>query len=337
MGRTWPDYVIALLGSIVGAYLIGWLVVRWALEYQPGNLLLALLGPILLIPLGSAGGTTLALAIFGRHSPVLTGILTLPVTIAVGTGVVVLSRFIDTMDYGWLIIIPPLVAPVGARFIVLGRKSRPREPQPWIRIRDWPIRRILKYAIPILLATLGAVFLVNWFDGRNTDVVEPTALGPRACECELLTEYVESLAILPQGDSLRASNFRVTELSEGFVVVASQYVGDAVNPNYYWTLFSDAGFNGVQILDEPEHWSATFFDRGTRGESPWVVDVALLDSQVDVTIRIKADASEWGITSIDQLWQLYTSNREKALEVQRERQATAIDILEPVERAIQEG
>jgi hypothetical protein len=335
MRRTWPDYVIALLGSIVGAYLIGWLVVRWALEYQPGNLLLAVLGPILLIPLGSAGGTTLSLALFRRHSPVLTGILTLPVTIAVGIVVVVLSRFIDTMDYGWLIIIPPLIAPLGARFIVLGRKPNPREPQPWLRLRDWPIRRVLGYAIPILLVTLAALLFVNWLDGRDTDVAELAAPGPRACECELLTEWVESLAILPEGDSFRASNFRVTELLEGFVVVASQYVGDDVNADYYRTVFSEAGFTGVQILDQPELWSATFFDRDTRSESPWIVDVALLDSHVDITIRVKADGSEWGITSTDQLWELYTSNREKALEVQRERQARAIDILEPVERAIQ--
>jgi hypothetical protein len=322
------------MGSLAGAYVIGWLLVRWALEFQPGNILVAVLGPIVLIPVGSAGGTTFALALFGRHSPVLTGILTLPVTIAVGMVVVVLTRFIDTMDYGWLIIIPPLVAPLGARFIVLGKHPPPFEPQPWIRPRDWSIRRITRYGIAVLLAILVTWLYIHWFNSGDTDAGEMALPGPRTCECELLTEWVEGLDISPQGDSFRASDFRITELPEGFVVVASQYVGDDVDVDYYWTVFSEAGFTGVQTLDEPDHWSATFFDGDTRRDSPWIVDVALLDSQVDMTIRVKADGSEWGITSTDQLWDLYTSNRDEALEVQRERQARAVDMLDPVERAL---
>jgi len=334
--RHWPDYVIALVGSLVGAYVIGWLVVRWALEFQPGNLVLVIVGPIVLVPLGSAGGTSLALALFRRHSPVLTGILTLPVTIVVGILLVVLTRFINTMDHAWPIVIPPLVAPLGARFIVLGRQPPPSKPQPWIRPRHWPIRKVLKYGIPILLATLVAWFYLSLFSSGPSDVPEPALPEARPCECRLLTDWVEHLSILPGAD-FRVSGIRAIELSEGFVVLASQYVGDDVDPQDYWTLFGRAGFSGVQTIDEPPHWSATFFDGDARSESSWTVDVALIDSNVSIAIRVKADGSEWGITTKEQLWDLYTSNREGAIEVQMARQADALDILEPVERALQGG
>lgn len=323
--RRWPDYVISVVGSIAGVLLFGWLVVAWAMKYQPANLLI----PILLVPMGSALGTTLALAIFGRHSQVLTGVMTVPVFLVVATAVMLLSSVIDAGSSVWLIL-PPLLAPLGARFIVLGRKAPPPEAQPLIRIDEWSMRRILKDAMILLVAVAGLLFF-SWLD-RDPEIADATG-GPRVCECELLTEWVENRGLTPH----RTSNVRVAEMWDGFVVVATKYVGDDEDPDYLWMTFRRAGYNGVQILDEPEHWSASFFDGSTRTESESVVDVAYVDGHIHMTIRVKVAGDEWGITGWEQLWALYSSDHETALEVQRERQEAALDALEPVERTTQES
>lgn len=324
-GRPWPDFVGALLGSIAGGYLIGGLLVRWGIQALPGFIF----GPILLIPLGSALGTTLTLAFARRHSPVLTGILMLPVTVVVWLVVVGLTRVINVMDFGWLVITPPVVAPLGARWIVIGRKEPPEPALP--PFRDWPIRRIVRYGVLALLGITLIWFLVSWLDLGDSDPVELTPQGPRACECEQLKEWFASLVISPDGDRFRESNIRAAESPDGFVIIGSQSATGS-DPYRFWDAFGEAGFNGTQL--PTYNWSATFFEGDIRRDSPWIVDVILLQNRIELTIRVRVDGSDWGIGSSDQLWELYVSDRQAALEVQTERQARAVDTLEPVERAL---
>lgn len=340
--RTWPDYVIVFIGSIAGTFLLGVLfaslLVRWVYELRPGSFGLVVYGQFLIAPLGSAVGAALALRLFRRRSPWLTGLLVLPVAVVVGIGVYVLAWFIDTMGYGWLIIVPPVIAPLGARFIALGRKSspppprQPRAPREKKALRDWPIGRIVRYGVPSLLLVSIAALVIFWPDA-GTDVEEQESPGPRVCECASLTESLVGLAIT-EGNPLREFSLRTTELSEGFVVVASQFVGDDSDGDYFWTGFDEVGATGAQLIDEPDQWSATFFEGDARGESPWVVDVTLLDSHVEMTIRARFDGSEWGIATTDDLWEIYTADQESADEVHRQRQARAIEVLEPVRLAL---
>ena len=335
LGRTWPDYVAALLGSMAGGYLLGGILVRWGIQSQPGSLAFAMFGPILLIPLGSALGTMLALAVFRRHSPVLTGVLTLPVTVAVWIVVAGLTRLIDSMDYGWLMLVPPLVAPLGARFIVLGRNPAPSVRPPPAAHRNWPTRRTLRYGISIILVVLVAWLLISRLDLVDSDLVELAPEGPRVCECEQLKEWVGSLVISPDGDTFRESGVRAAETPAGYIVIGSQYPGADNSHHYLRRVFRETGLSAIQLLDEPGHWAATFFDGDTRAGSSWIVDVTLLDYRIEMTIRVRVDGSEWGVGNTEQLWDLYVSDRQAALRAQEERQARALDNLEPVERAFE--
>lgn len=338
--RIWVDYVAALVGSVVGGYLLGWQVVDWAVASGSGILAFAPLGQILLIPLGSALGTMLALAAFRRRSAVFTGVLTLPVMFVVWIVVGFLAMLVDATGYGWPAATSIVVSPLGARFIVLGRKPseslRParRTVRPGRTIQDWPIGRIIRYGVPVLLAASIVALVIYWPEAAPEIFESQQPLGPRVCECEILTDWVVGLPISPGS---RTSNFRVSELSEGFVVEASDYVGDDLDFDYYWTVFGEAGFTGVQLFDRPDHQSATFFEGETRGESPWIVDVALRDSNVDMTFRIRVDGSEWGIASTDDLWKVYTSDRETAGEIHTERQERAVQVAESFQRALEDA
>jgi hypothetical protein len=337
--RIWIDYVAAVVGSVVGGYLIGWRLVDWAVGSGSGILAAASLGQILLIPLGSALGTMFALAASRRRSAVFTGVLTLPVTFFVWIVIGFLAMLVDATGYGWPAVISIAAAPLGARFIVLGRPSSESDwpagqaDRPGWTFREWPIGRIIRYGVPILLAASIVALVIYWPESAPEVVAAEQPLGPRVCECEILTERVESLPLSPR---FRTASLRVSELSEGFVVEASDYVDDDLDVDYYWTVFGEAGFTGVRLFDQPDHQSATFYEGETRNESPWIVDVSLRDSRLDMTFRIRVDGSEWGIATTDDLWKVYTSDREAAAVIHEERQEKALDVLESFQQALED-
>ena len=339
LGRVWVDYVAAAAGSVVGGYLIGWQLVDWALASGSGILAFASLWQILLIPLGSAIGTVLALAALRRQSAVFTGVLTLAVMFVVWAIVAFLAMLVDATGHGWPTVASMVVAPLGARFIVLGRppseseRSEPEDARPGWTLRHWPLGRIVRYGVPVLLAASIVVLVIYWPEPAPEVVESQYSLGPRVCECEILTEWVEGLPISP---GFRASTLRVSELAEGFVVDVRQYAGDDFDLDYYWTVFGDAGFTGVRLFDQPDHQSATFFEGDTRSESPWIVDVTLREANIDMTFRIRVDGSEWGIASTDDLWHVYTSNRAAAEEIHIERQESAVEVVDSFRHALED-
>jgi len=125
-------YWLAFAGAIIGAFVVvtGFVSILsvmgllGAFDQLDGMDLLgvALYGQFLAVPIGCAIGITTALAIGRREAPILTGVLSIPCTVVVFLAVWGLTRIVDTMDYGWLIIIPPLIIPFVARWAALWAK-----------------------------------------------------------------------------------------------------------------------------------------------------------------------------------------------------------------------
>lgn len=134
-------YWLAFVGAIAGAFigLSGFMflfVVVGILTFDrlpPGSgysaLGIALWGQLLAVTIGGAAGIAGALAIGKRAVPVLTGLLSIPATIIVFVVVYGLGQVFDTMDYGWLLIIPPFIIPFLARLTALWLKFGTGSPQ----------------------------------------------------------------------------------------------------------------------------------------------------------------------------------------------------------------
>jgi hypothetical protein len=333
--RRWVGYLAALVGSLAGGFWLGGWLVTWMITSSPGSIAVLMFGPILLVPLGSALGVLAALAVSRQHSALLTAVLTLPVTIVIWLLLTGLTRLIDVMDFGWLVIVPPLIAPLGARFIVLGRKSRPTAAMTRISPPTWPRRRTAVVAALVGLGVLAILLAVNMADSSDSESTAVLATGPRPCECEQLTTWVEDLSLPGTDGSVRPS--RIAELAEGFVIAGGAFGGEDYDPDTLWRSFEEAGLEGVELIDEGDRWSATFFDGPSRADSPWIVDATLIGSYVDFRMRVRVDGGEWGITDDSGFWELYRTDRARADEIREERQARAIEILAPVGDVLRDG
>jgi len=126
-------YWLAFAGAIIGAFVV---VSGFATIFSLMGLLgafdqfdgmdlwgVVIYGQFLAIPIGCAIGITAALAIGQREAPILTGVMSIPVTVVVFFAVWGLTRIVDTMDFGWLIIIPPFIIPFLARWAALWAKN----------------------------------------------------------------------------------------------------------------------------------------------------------------------------------------------------------------------
>lgn len=60
----------------------------------------AIWGQLLAVPIGCSVGIAAALAIGQREAPLLTGVLSIPITVLVVFAVWGLTQIVDTMDYG---------------------------------------------------------------------------------------------------------------------------------------------------------------------------------------------------------------------------------------------
>ncbi len=335
--RVGLGYFAALVGSVVGGYLLGGALSALWYSAEP-NLGVAVYGQVLLVPVGSIAGSSAALGLFRYRAVLRTVILMLPMTIVAWVVVFGLSRIIDSLGYGWLVIIPPFVAPLSARWLAL-RGSPPesgrRTDRPARTPKAWPTRRILKSLLLVLagVALLGIiVFLANL---PNSDDEAPDPLGPRICECELLEEWTANLPLTPEDDRVWVHEVIVTERPVGFVIVASRYMPDAFSADSVLDAFSNAGFNHVDLIDRDDRWSASFFPGRTRRDSAWRIDFMALEWDVEVQIGVTVDGSPWGIETIDDLWDFYYKDRDAAQSAQEERQRLAIEMLRPLEDALQ--
>lgn len=334
--RRWVGYLAALIGSLAGGFWLGGWLVMWLITSSPGSIAVFMFGPILLVPLGSALGVLAALVISRQHSALLTAVLTLPVTIVIWLLLTTFGQQIDVMDFGWLVIVPPLIAPLGARFIVLGRKTRPTAAKlASILPRTWPRKRIAVVAALIGLGVLAILLAVNLADSSDSESTAVLATGPRPCECEQLTTWVEDLSLSGTDGPVRPS--RIAELADGFVVAGGAFGGRDYDPETLWKSFERAGLEGVELIDEGDQWSATFFDGPSRADSPWIVDATLVNSYVDFRIRVRVDGGEWGIADDNEFWELYRTDRARADEIREERQTRAIEILAPVGDVLRDG
>jgi hypothetical protein len=124
-----PGYWLAFLGAVVGYLLVSavFLVVvvvggmSGMLDPSLGVIFYGLFAAALVgIGVGIAG----ALAIAKKRAAVLTGLLSIPVMVAAWAAVWGVSQLIDTMDFGWLLIIPPFVVPFASRWLALAISSR---------------------------------------------------------------------------------------------------------------------------------------------------------------------------------------------------------------------
>lgn len=133
----WLAFVGAIAGAFIGfsGFMLLFLVVGMLTfdRLPPGSgytaLGIAIWGQFLAVVIGSAAGIAGALAIGKRAVPVLTGLLSIPATIIVFVVVYGLGQVIDTMDYGWLLIIPPFIIPFLARLTALWLKFGSGSPQ----------------------------------------------------------------------------------------------------------------------------------------------------------------------------------------------------------------
>jgi hypothetical protein len=133
----WLAFVGAIAGAFVGLSGFGFLFVvvglltSYRLPLGSGDVALglALWGQILAVTIGAAVGIAGALAIGKRPVPILTGLLSIPATFIVFVGVYALGQVIDTMDYGWLLIVPPFTVPFLARLTALWLKFGSGSPQ----------------------------------------------------------------------------------------------------------------------------------------------------------------------------------------------------------------
>ena len=123
-------YLLALSGAWVGGFVGLFLVARMIstadLSSGPELIGAVVYGQMAAIPIGTVIGIAVALALFKRAAPVLTAVLSIPVTLVVwaawyGVWVMTseLSRFIDSMGYAGFLFIPPLTVPLISRWIAL--------------------------------------------------------------------------------------------------------------------------------------------------------------------------------------------------------------------------
>lgn len=134
-------YWLALVGAIAGTFIalsgflfivsvIGIVTIDW---FPPGSsplsLGLILYGQFVAAMLGMAVGIAGALAIGQRAAPILTGLLSIPAALIVFVVMYGLGQVIDTMDIGWLLIVPPLIIPFLARLTALWLKFGSGSPQ----------------------------------------------------------------------------------------------------------------------------------------------------------------------------------------------------------------
>jgi hypothetical protein len=115
-------YWVALGGGVAGAaagsFLVnGLLLVNLFFDFdEPEELFWYTLffGP----PVGMAIGITAALAVFKRNSPVLTGLVSLPISALAYFGFQALALRIETMDMGWMFLLSPILVPFASRWVV---------------------------------------------------------------------------------------------------------------------------------------------------------------------------------------------------------------------------
>jgi hypothetical protein len=162
-------------------------------------------------------------------------------------------------------------------------------------------------------------------------------LGPRVCDCELLTEWFAELPLLPDGESID-EGIGASETEERLDIGAGTRISD-VDEEYKQKIieaFTDQGVSYEVRSDTAEDWTVAFAPETTTGrvgvETPWRLIVSTR-SGLSIVIAIGSDASEYGIDDIDALWQGYEDDRESASAIQHQRQEAALDLLEPVQRA----
>lgn len=162
-------------------------------------------------------------------------------------------------------------------------------------------------------------------------------LGPRECECELLTDWVADLPILPGGESI-VNGIGASETEDRFDIGARTQIHD-VDEDYKQEIieaFADQGVSYEVRSDTAEDWTVAFApDTTTSGagaETPWRL---ILSTRFGLTLEmaVASDASDYGIEDINALWQGYEDDRSEALEIQRQRQEVALELLKPVQRA----
>lgn len=130
---------------------------------------------------------------------------------------------------------------------------------------------------------------LNLVDSGGSDSEMPLATGPRECECVRLQNWAESLSLPAAARSLRTRQISVSESAEGFVLIGRMFGGEDYDLNSVWDSFREAGHDAVRLIDEADHWSATFFEGGSRATSPWIADFVGLGSEVEIRVRVRVE------------------------------------------------
>ena len=183
----------------------------------------------------------------------------------------------------------------------------------------------------ILLAILlaGTIALVWTFVNSIRD-----PYGPRRCECALLQEWAASLPLTTEGDHFQVHEISTSEDHTGFAIRGSGLEGIVVDRDALLGALTAAGINH-QVLDQADRWIVTVYPGTNRLEAEWELEVTVTETTLGMLINVAVDGSAWNLETIDDLYDFYRDNPEAASNAQEERQSQAIEVLQPLQQALE--
>lgn len=198
-------------------------------------------------------------------------------------------------------------------------------PQPW---------RILKISGIILASLLGIAVLVVVAVYVNFYNETRDPMGPRSCECQLLTQWATILPLTPQGDQLSLENVTTNEHADGFQF-GGGLEGVDIDRRAILDTLTSHGLNHRTDIDLPDQWNTIFYPGASASDGPWTFDVTAEETGIGIRIDVAVDGSPWGLETNEDVHDFYVEDHQAALTAQEERQRQAIEALHPLQEALQ--
>ena len=175
---------------------------------------------------------------------------------------------------------------------------------------------------------IGAIFVNFYSETRHPAEARP-------CECDLLEQWVANLPLTPQGDQILQQDVTVNEGPSAFGIVTSGVAPGGFGRESLLEALTNAGFSQSEGRNTDELWSASFSPGEPYGDNPWRMTVTSAEGEIGISVGVTVDGSPWGLETNEDLHDFYRDHLEAALATQEQRQQQAIEILAPLQQALE--
>lgn len=159
---------------------------------------------------------------------------------------------------------------------------------------------------------------------------------PEVCECGPLEAWIYQLPILPDRSAF-TEGATLSESLDGFSGGVSGSIGvDDVYKRRVVDALEVSDLEYAIRSDTEERWEVVIKPELSRDipANAWTARLVYTDGGLGFSLRVEASGEPYGYETLSDLQDHYRQDRDEAIDVSRQRQLEAIELLEPLKQAL---